>query len=135
MDNTNNSYSGEYFALYRFIEKCNNKEPCILEFSGSGIHAENIYGALLQSGMMINVVWLDAPIELCKVRGKLRKSAVPAPYEWGDIEDSVESIYSNIEHKWEYLRNYFEEFKFYRIIIPASDKPDTIAEKIISRLS
>ncbi|EHQ36140.1 shikimate kinase [Methanoplanus limicola] len=134
LENIDNSYSGEYFAQYRFIEKCNNKESLILEFSGSGIHAENIYNALLQSGAEISVFWIDTPISVCNKRAKLRKNAVPAPYQWGDIEESIISIYSNIELRWDFLRRHFYDFYFSRIMPAENENPDYVAKKITDLL-
>lgn len=95
------TFTGEYRAWMEFIKVCGMPGGSVLEFSGGGPHVYAVRGALLHSGMPVYVVWLDPPLNVCIQRASARVQEVPAPYVWGDVNDSTVLIYKEVKRSWE----------------------------------
>ncbi len=109
------TFTGEYRAWTEFIKVCEMPGGNILEFSGGGPHVYAVRGALLYSEMPVYVVWLDLPLNICIQRASARVQNVPAPYIWGNINDSTEQIYKEVERSWEREWTINSNIHFFRL--------------------
>jgi len=93
--------SGEDCAWDHFLEICSRSTPGILEFSGGGLHVDEIRMNLLCSAIPVSVIWLVLPLDTCITRALQRQKNIPAPFPWGPIEYSVPAIHESIEFAWD----------------------------------
>ncbi len=93
--------SGEDCAWDHFLEICGSSTPAILEFSGGGIHVDEVRKNLLCSTIPVWVIWLVLPMDTCITRALQRQKNIPAPFPWGPIEYSVPAIHDSIGCAWD----------------------------------